>query len=284
MNITCNRCKSQVEDVFHALWNYPKLHKVWKHFGFLHLFPSSLRQAPDFLMVMKGKLSKEEFLFFIGITWLIWYRRNKCIFQNKDIEDDIWIPWATEMMEIHLASAQTNSHQNISKDTIRWSPPPPGTFMINTDASLIEGQSGCCLRVIIRDHLGALVAAATDFIPGCLSVLLAETLAIRLALKLVETRLMQTIYIASDSQSVIKALKGKTRINTDWGIVIDDCILASKRFYNLSFNFSRRKCNTVAHCLANWSRLYHVTGVWTSAIPDCAAAYLKADMPLGASL
>ncbi|KAF4385065.1 hypothetical protein G4B88_029107 [Cannabis sativa] len=161
---------------------------------------------------------------------------------------------------------------------------PVKTKLVKRGASLIEGQSGCGLRVIIRDHLGALVAAATDFIPGCLSVLLAETLAIRLALKLVETRLMQTIYIASDSQLVIKALKGKTRINTDWGIVIDDCILASKRFYNLSFNFSPRKCNTVAHCLANWSRLYHVTGVWTSTIPDCAAAYLKADMPLGASL
>ncbi|KAF4382082.1 hypothetical protein F8388_001227 [Cannabis sativa] len=281
MNLTCNRCKSQVEDVCHALWNIPKLHKVWKHFGFLHHFPSSLKQAPDFLMLMKGKLSEE---FFIGITWLIWYQRNKCVFQNKDIEDDIWIPWATEMMEIHLASAQTNSHQNISKDTVKWSPPPPGTFMINTDASLIEGQPGCGLGVIIRDHLGALVTATTEFIPGCLSVLLAEAMAIRLALKLAETRLMQNIFIASDSQSVINALKGKTHINTDWGFVIDDCIQASKKLLNLSFIFSLRKCNSVAHCIANWSRLYHATGVWTSAIPDCAAAFLEADMPLGVSL
>ncbi|KAF4369267.1 hypothetical protein F8388_022923 [Cannabis sativa] len=244
MNITCNWCKSHVEDVCHALWNCPKLHNVWKHFGFIHQFPSSLRHAPDFLMVMKGKLSKEEFIFFIGITWLIWFRRNKCIFQNKDIEDSIWIPWAMEMLELHLAFAHKDSHQKPSKDKVSWSPPPLGSFMINTDASLIDGQPGCGLGVIIRDHLGALVTTATDYIPGCLSVLVAETLAIRLALKLAATRSMQNIFIASDSQS----------------------------------------CNNVAHCLANWSRLVHVSDVWTSFLPDCAAASLKADLPLGTSV
>ncbi|KAF4401699.1 hypothetical protein G4B88_000747 [Cannabis sativa] len=284
MNITCNRCKSHVEDVCHALWNCPKLHNVWKHFGFIHLFPSSLRHAPDFLMVMKGKLSKEEFIFFIGITWLIWFRRNKCIFQNKDIEDSIWIPWAMEMLELHLASAQKDSISKLSKDKVRWSPHPLGSFIINTDASLIDGQPGCGLGVIILDHLGALVAAATEFIPGCLSVPLAETLAIRLALKLAATKSLQNFYIASDSQSVITALKGHTRINTDWGILLEDCILASKSFYNLSFIFTPRKCNTVAHCLANWSRLFHVSDVWTSYILDCAAASLKAYLPLGASV
>ncbi|KAF4383359.1 hypothetical protein G4B88_023933 [Cannabis sativa] len=276
--------KSHVEDVCRALWNCPKLHNVWKHFGFIHQFPSSLRHAPDFLMVMKGKLSKEEFIFFIGITWLIWFRRNKCIFQNKDIEDSIWIPWAMEMLELHLAFAHKDSHQKPSKDKVSWSSPPLGSFMINTDASLIDGQPGCGLGVIIRDHLGALVTAATDYIPGCLSVLVAETLAIRLALKLAATRSMQNIFIASDSQSVITALKGQTRINTDWGIIIEDCILASKNFNNLSFIFIPRKCNNVAHCLANWSRLVHVSDVWTSFLPDCAAASLKADLPLGASV
>ncbi|KAF4348211.1 hypothetical protein F8388_016325 [Cannabis sativa] len=173
----------------------------------------------------------------------------------KDIEDSIWIPWAMEMLELHLAFAHKDSHQKPSKDKVSWSSPPLGSFMINTDASLIDGQPGCGLGVIIRDHLGALVTAATDYIPGCLSVLVAETLAIRLALKLAATRSMQNIFIASDSQSVITALKGQTRINTDW-----------------------------AHCLANWSRLVHVSDVWTSFLPDCAAASLKADLPLGASV
>ncbi|KAF4372921.1 hypothetical protein G4B88_018086 [Cannabis sativa] len=134
----------------------------------------------------------------------------------------------------------------------------------------------------VKTELNKRVAAATDFIPGCLSVLLAETMAIRLALKLAETRSLQNMCIASDSQTVVKALTGNTRINTDWGLLVDDCILASKRFHNLSFIFSPRNCKKVAHCLANWGRLYHVTGVWTTVLPDCAATCLKADVPLGA--
>ncbi|KAF4358383.1 hypothetical protein G4B88_008543 [Cannabis sativa] len=275
---------SHDEDVCHALWNCPKLHKVWKHFGFLHQFPTSLRYAPDFLMVMKGKLSKDEFIFFIGITWLIWFRRNKCIFQNKDIDDSIWIPWAMEMLEMHLAAAPKDSHQKPTQDKVCWSPPPLGSFMINTDASLIEGKPGCGLGFIIRDHLGELVTAATEYIPGCLSVLMAETLAIRLAMKLAASRSLQNILIASDNQSVITALKGQTRFNTDWGKILEDCTIASKHFNTLSFNFTPRKCNNVAHCLANWSRVAHVSDVWTSFLPNCAAATLIADMPQGVSL
>ncbi|KAF4389856.1 hypothetical protein G4B88_024137 [Cannabis sativa] len=151
-----------------------------------------------------------------------------------------------------------DSHQKPTQDKVCWSPPPLGSFMINTDASLIEGKPGCGLGVIIRDHLGELVTAATDYIPGCLSVLMAETLAIRLAMKLAASRSLQNIFIASDNQSVITALKGQTRFNTDWGKILEDCIIASKNFNTLSFNFTPRKCNNVAHCLANWSRVAHL--------------------------
>ncbi|KAF4363590.1 hypothetical protein F8388_002131 [Cannabis sativa] len=161
-----------------------------------------------------------------------------------------------------------DSHQKPTQDKVCWSPPPLGSFMINTDASLIEGKPGCGLGVIIRDHLGELVTAATDYIPGCLSVLMAETLAIRLAMKLAASRSLQNIFIASDNQSVITALKGQTRFNTDWGKILEDCIIASKNFNTLSFNFTPRKCNNVAHCLANWSRVAHVSDVWTSFLPD----------------
>ncbi|KAF4381263.1 hypothetical protein G4B88_009591 [Cannabis sativa] len=200
------------------------------------------------------------------------------------IDDSIWIPWAMEMLEMHLAAAPKDSHQKPTQDKVCWSPPPLGSFMINTDASLIEGKPGCGLGVIIRDHLGELVTAATDYIPGYLSVLMAETLAIRLALKLAASRSLQNIFIASDNQSVITALKGQTRFNTDWGKILEDCIIAAKNFNTLSFNFTPRKCNNVAHCFANWSRVAHISDVWTSFLPDCAAATLIADMPQGVGL
>uniref|UniRef100_A0A803Q1F8 Reverse transcriptase domain-containing protein n=1 Tax=Cannabis sativa TaxID=3483 RepID=A0A803Q1F8_CANSA len=284
MDDTCNRCKSHKEDVCHALWTCPTLHKVWKYFGYLHLFPSSLWKAPDFLMTMKDKLTKDEFLFFIGLTWLIWYRRNKCIFQNKDVADNIWIPWAIEMLELHLATDRISPNQKQLKAPANWSPPLPGSFLINSDVSLIDGQPGCGLGVIIRDHLGALVAAETVFVPGCLSVLLAETMAIRLALKIAEKWSLQKVCISSDNQVVIQALTGNARSNTDWGHLVVDCLLARKSFQNLSFIFSPKNCNKVAHCLAKWGRLCQVSEVWTKVLPDCAAACLKADMPFGASL
>ncbi|KAF4376215.1 hypothetical protein F8388_018884 [Cannabis sativa] len=71
LNLYCDQCNAFVEDICHALWYCPKTQAIWKHFGFLHLFPSNIGKAPDFLFIMKDRCSKETFILFLGVTWLI---------------------------------------------------------------------------------------------------------------------------------------------------------------------------------------------------------------------
>ncbi|KAF4390987.1 hypothetical protein G4B88_030665 [Cannabis sativa] len=171
---------------------------------------------------------------------------------------------------LQLQTDSTPPLPSMKKSPVSWSPPPSGTFMINTDASLVVGQPGCGLGMVIRDHLGAVVVAETIFIPGCLSVNMAESLAIRSGLKLADCWSLSNICISSDCQSVSHALNGDNHSITDWGLMVKDCIKAKENF-NL--------CNKVANCLASWARLFKTSEVWTSSMPLCAAAVLEADLP-----
>ncbi|KAF4400519.1 hypothetical protein G4B88_023312 [Cannabis sativa] len=71
-----------------------------------------------------------------------------------------------------------------------WLAPPTGTYMMNYDAALCQGHQGSGVAAVIRDNCGRLVAAEACFQAGCVSVLLAEVLAIILgnvSLMVVET-------------------------------------------------------------------------------------------------
>ncbi|XP_030478315.1 uncharacterized protein LOC115695389 [Cannabis sativa] len=279
LNLYCDQCNVYVEDICHALWYCPKTQDLWKHFGFLHLFLPNIGKAPDFLFIMKDRCSKETFILFLGVTWLIWHRRNKCIFQQKNFDNKVWIEWASNLIDFQLQTDSTPPLPPLKKSPVSWSPPPSGTFMINADVSLIVGQPGCGLGVVIRDHLGAVVVAETIFIPSCLSFNMAESLAIRSGLKLADRWSLSTICISSDCQSVIHALNGDNHSITDWGLVVKDCIKAKENFNFVSFLFSPRQWNKVANCLATWARLFKTSKVWTSSMPLCAAAVLEADLP-----
>ncbi|KAF4379885.1 hypothetical protein G4B88_021018 [Cannabis sativa] len=220
LGIKPNCEREDIIDICHALWYCSKTQALWKHFGFLHLFPPNISMAPDFLFIMKDRCSKDTFILFLGVTWLIWHRRNKSIFQQRNFDNKVWIEWASNLLDYQLQLVPTPPLHSLKKAPVSWSPPPSGTFKINTDASLIAGQPGCGLGVVIRDHLGIVVVAETVYIPGCLSVNMAESLAIHSGLLLANRWSLSSICISSDCQPVIHALNGENHSISDWGLML----------------------------------------------------------------
>ncbi|KAF4369867.1 hypothetical protein F8388_011737 [Cannabis sativa] len=154
--------------------------------------------------------------------WLCPARRNQFVFQHKKPDDSYWIPWALETLDIHLWHGQQQRKVQQSPTKSSWQPPPIGKFLINSDASLVPNHSGCGISAIIRDHNGELIAAETRFIHGFISVVLAETVAIRMGLDLVLRWSCSYVLIGADCQTVVNAIKNKEAIHTDWGNIIQN--------------------------------------------------------------
>ncbi|KAF4347944.1 hypothetical protein G4B88_014951 [Cannabis sativa] len=279
LDTRCDLCNQQEEDICHALWLCPKTLKLWKHLGSLQHFPSLITNAADFIWWLKDHIPKDVFLKFIGFSWLVWQRRNSFIFQHKALNDQMWINWASDLLELHLGSNQKSPPTIAPKQVLHWLPPPIDFYLINADASLVVGQPGFSLSAVIRDSKGSLVVAEVEFTPGCSTVLLAEAAAILLSLKLAIRWSIFKAKVCSDSHTIIHAIQQESTNYTEWGQLVQKAIHMRDSFQCLEFLFAARNCNNVANSLAKWSRLAQKSAIWTDCLPMCVAANLLADKP-----
>uniref|UniRef100_A0A803QB70 Reverse transcriptase domain-containing protein n=1 Tax=Cannabis sativa TaxID=3483 RepID=A0A803QB70_CANSA len=227
MNIdtSCDWCKTHDETLCHALWLCPEVQKIWQQ--------------------------------------LIWKRRNQFIFQHKKHDDSYWLPWALETLDINLWHDLQQQKVQQSPAKSSWQPPPIGKFLINSDASVIPNLSGCGISAIIRNHNGEMLAVETRFIPGFISVVMDETVAIRMGLDLALSWSCSDVVIGADCQTVVNAIKNKEAINTDWGNIIQSIMKTCCNFHSSKFIFYPRTCNKVANSLANWARVNKESKMWT---------------------
>ncbi|KAF4369456.1 hypothetical protein F8388_001878 [Cannabis sativa] len=182
LETTCDWCHEIEEDICHALWFCPKVLKIWKLAGFDTQNFIHMLKAPDLLFYLWGKLPKEEMLQFIGLSWLIWQRRNKLIFKHQAQEIHSWVRWALEKLDDYFEESKHSRQDRVVKANQKWGPPPIDCVMINTDASLIVDKLGCGLSAVIRDSAGDLIVVETVFLPGIASVYLAEAAAVHLGI------------------------------------------------------------------------------------------------------
>ncbi|KAF4346392.1 hypothetical protein F8388_024935 [Cannabis sativa] len=128
-------------------------------------------------------------------------------------------------------------------------------------------------------NTGRMVVAEVTYIPGCLSVQLAEAAAIKLGIQLASTWFIQKARLGSDCQTIVKAINSNLRMHSDWGQVVMDINHLKSLFQDLSFVYFPRMCNQVANSLAKLSLKTQKSIVMTNVLPSCAAALLKAQVP-----
>ncbi|KAM6546514.1 hypothetical protein CsatB_027250 [Cannabis sativa] len=177
-------------------------------------------KAPDLLFYLWGKLPKEEMLQFIGLSWLIWQRRNKLIFKHQAQEIHSWVRWALEKLDDYFEESKHSRQDRVVKANQKWGPPPIDCVMINTDASLIVDKLGCGLSVVIRDSARDLIVAETVFLPGIASVYLAEAAAVHLGVRLAHKWAVSKAIVAADCLSIIDSLQSGSALHSDWGIIV----------------------------------------------------------------
>ena len=92
---------------------------------------------------------------------------------------------------------------HLSKDSVKWAPPPAGTVKLNVDATI--SHSKAALAVIARNERGAVLKVWAKSIPLC-SPLIAETEVILWALNIAYGENWRNIVVESDSKSNIDAI------------------------------------------------------------------------------
>lgn len=98
---------------------------------------------------------------------------------------------------------QNSSHE--------WSPPPVGSVMINVDAAIFFQHQRAGIGVVIRNHLGQVLAACRRFVEHTTEAEMGEAIAMRHALLFAEQTGFQNVTIvSSDCSSLISKVKNTT--------------------------------------------------------------------------
>ena len=122
--------------------------------------------------------------------------------------------------------------------------------------------------VVVQDHSGLCVAAASEPLPGVSSPELAEALALPRAVQLAGEQNFGRVFFRADCRWVVGRISSPLRDRSMVGSIIADIKMASRALSSVSFMHVRRHCNILAHVLAKSSFNSMSPGVFLSA-PDC---------------
>uniref|UniRef100_A0A803Q9W0 Reverse transcriptase n=1 Tax=Cannabis sativa TaxID=3483 RepID=A0A803Q9W0_CANSA len=186
VNPLCCWCNQEEETIEHSLWYCTSAKNIWRNFTIWPTIKHSRNKALDMLIHIQQQVSKDDFLFFLIMSWLIWNRRNKKRLNLHLPTTEKWIEWAQLEANFMLSRHHTTDINNTASHSspLGWEAPPKDYYCINSDASLQHSELRIGLGALIRNLEGAVIAAETHHQSGDFSVEAAETLAVRMAIHL----------------------------------------------------------------------------------------------------
>lgn len=247
----CKRCGSS-ESITHLLFHCRYAQRVWQLAPFTTDLDTSgiidLQASWDYLCKLKclpptGLTSGSLVPW---ILWLIWKARNKFVFEGHSSE-----PEDTLSMAIVLAR-EWNSEQR--KDPIArtnltppLAPPPPATVVVRTDAAWASSTHDAGLGWVLLGNPGT--QSFSKSLKCVSSVLAAEGLALREAVRSCADRGMKKVAFESDSAQLIKAINLSAPASELYAVTADIHSFISA-FEFVSFSWIPRERNCIADDLA----------------------------------
>ncbi|KAK0602442.1 hypothetical protein LWI29_033421 [Acer saccharum] len=160
-----------------------------------------------------------------------------------------------------------------------WRPPDIDCYKINCDAAMdsVGGRIG--FGVVIRDHLGFVLASCSQVMAASFGAAMAETMAIYRGLLFSRDCGLGPCHLESDAVVIVKRINEGSHLDSE-----SEGILAeiSSRLSNLkvrSVNHVPRLANCVAHGLAKFALKVVDDLFWMEDYPPCVRKAVLLDMP-----
>ena len=106
----------------------------------------------------------------------------------------------------------TAPYQYRTKESRKWEAPPNGVFKVNVDGAKSDQGRNFCVRMVIRNSEGMVIAAWSKDLTGLFSMMEVEALAIESCILLTKDMKLSNIIIESDALTAVQSVeKGETR-------------------------------------------------------------------------
>ncbi|KAM0833754.1 hypothetical protein ACQ4PT_064088 [Festuca glaucescens] len=132
-----------------------------------------------------------------------------------------------------------------------WQPPAVDWIMLNTDGAFSPVTSRGGWGAVARDHEGDLIVAEAGSVPAAADALHSETFAVLKAIAMAERIGFGRIIIATDCQTLQKALTSPDYDMSELGALFREAkFILRTEFIDFHVAYVPRACNKPAHALA----------------------------------
>ena len=137
---------------------------------------------------------------------------------------------------------------------------------VNVDAAVFSQSQRMGIGIVIRNHLGVVLAAKRRYVNQEVNPELAEAIAMRCAMEFAEEAGFQSIVVASDCESLVTKVKNVAMDRSQIGAITFDIKSRASKFVSCLFTHINRPCNEAAHVLAR-SFEHDCGSCWFNVVP-----------------
>jgi hypothetical protein len=209
VSTSCIYCH-QHETVEHALLFCPFAKEVWqdvKSDHMIHLHRMGFTSPRVWTLDFMDRCSQIEATILMVTFCHIWHARNKYR-EGEGILNPFSIAAKIkayiELIIKHLYKPSPANRREPSTSSPKWVLPPVGTVMVNVDAALFASTRQMGASIMIRDHIGAFLAACGERIDEVITLELAEALAVRRAVSFCLEEGYSRVIVGSDCLAVVQ--------------------------------------------------------------------------------
>jgi len=152
--------------------------------------------------------------------------------------------------------------------------------LLNVDASYNQDRGIGSTGAVIRDSSGSFIAAAARFIEHVQDAPMAEAMALREGLLLVQQIGCSRLMIQSDCLEVVETMKQDGISATASAPVYDECVQLWQDFVSISIEHCNREVNKVAHEVARLAMASKLSCNWVDELPSFILEALVNDITL----
>ncbi|TXG57115.1 hypothetical protein EZV62_018428 [Acer yangbiense] len=205
----------------------------------------------EFMIACMNQLRKEDFGLVCVIIWRIWYYYNGKVHGSVMIPEKDVVPWAADFItDFRSATGVEKVFLGVNSIFgIAWRPPDERSYKMNTDAAIDSAFGRVGFGVIIRDHVGSVLASSSQFLAAFFSPMVAEAMAIFRGLEFTRDSSLLPCTVVLDAQVVVRLINSDVPLS-EVGIVVSGIRRLLYCEQGCSVIFAPRLADVVAHQLA----------------------------------
>lgn len=251
-NPFCERCGEKAESIAHSLFECPGFRELWNEEPFKIGSIDTQCSMWAILEVLRRSLSAELFLDAMVLCWKLWEIRNNELHGSLDDSPGDSVAWASDFRAIYLAAQLGDAVERDNIVAVQWRPPDPGTIKINVDLALPTGHDFIQIGMVARDSNGRVVWWLVKKVAGRPAPMDGEAMAVYHGVLLARNKDWSRVIVETDCLHVFRSisLSSSSHSFLSFGALIDSCLAFRRFFQSLSFSFTRRSGNFLAHSLA----------------------------------